>query len=240
MAIPPVATSQPTPVVAIYADEPTLTESFDRGIMSGSRTERITFVAKAGGRFDAPPVNLKWFNLETGTVEIASADGFELNVAGPPPATVESWNWRGVITAWLPIVAALLVFCLLILRYWPRVMGWYQAHREAYRASERFAYLRAQRALRRHQLGASLKTTRTWWRFWEPTGRDLPRRTTQHLTAVGAELYGRNAATGASGPAWTGAANSLADARKEMRRAERHREEAALPALNPTAANRGV
>lgn len=237
MAIPPLVESTPTPAVAVYPDEPALKESFDRGVISGSRTERITYVAEAGGTFEAPPVTLEWFNLETGKTETASADGFKLVVRGPPPATAGggATDWRGLVAAWLPVIATLIVAGLLIQRFWPRVSAWNRARQEAYRASERFAYREAEQALTRHQLGPSLTAARRWWRFWEPGGTDLPDALTRDLIATGAELYGRNAAQGVPDAVWTASRKSLAVARRQLLRAESRRKEAGLPPLNPSA-----
>lgn len=241
MAIPPLTASEPTPAIAIYPDEPALTEAFDRGVISGSRTERITYVAEAGGTFEAPPISLQWFNLETGKIKTASADGFELVVRGPPPAEAQAraTDWRGLIATWLPVIAAVTVIILLILRYWPRVLSWNRARMDAYRASEPFAYRSAEQALKQHQLGASLKAIHRWWRFWEPGDANLPDRLTQDLIAAGAERYGRDPASNGSGTAWTASAKSLADARKQKLQAEGRGKEAALPALNPTGAGPG-
>ena len=238
MAIPPLTESASTPGIAIYPDEPALTEAMDRGVISGSRTERITYVAEAGGTFEEPPVTLQWFNLETGKIETASAEGFELVVRGPPPAETQALttDWRGLIATWLPVIAAVIVIILLILRYWPMVLSWNRARQEAYRASEPFAYRSAEQALKQHQLGQSLKTIHRWWRFWEPGDTDLPDRLTQDLIAAGAERYGRDPASDASGTAWAASEKSLADARKQKLQAEGRRKEAALPALNPTGA----
>ncbi|MGI9491637.1 MAG: hypothetical protein ACR2QF_04465, partial [Geminicoccaceae bacterium] len=55
---PPAATDG----IAVYPKEPMVIESEERGVLSGKRVEHVVYVGEAGGRYTAPPINLRWFN----------------------------------------------------------------------------------------------------------------------------------------------------------------------------------
>ena len=80
--------------VAAYPDTPVVNETDERGIVGGVRTEATTYVAEGGGRGQAPAITFKWFNLGTGKVETATAEGFDIVVTGPPVRTLEQRDWR--------------------------------------------------------------------------------------------------------------------------------------------------
>ncbi|WP_260350350.1 hypothetical protein [Alloyangia mangrovi] len=71
--------------VAAYPDEPRLSESDDRGALSGTRVESVTYLAEAGGGGALPEVRLDWYDTDDGVVKTASAPGLELQIDGPPP-----------------------------------------------------------------------------------------------------------------------------------------------------------
>lgn len=67
-----------------YPEDPLVTESFERGVMSGTRTEEVSYIAQSGGTVTFPEIVLEWYNLNSGTVETITLEGLSVDVAIPP------------------------------------------------------------------------------------------------------------------------------------------------------------
>ncbi len=122
--------------VAAYPDEPVLSESDDRGVVSGIRTESVVYVAEGGGSGVAPPVSIAWYVLGTGKIERASLEGFPISIDGPPAWSGEPGDWRVLGIA---AVAGLLFLGLgwwLLRRLFPLARRWMRRRRAARLDSE--------------------------------------------------------------------------------------------------------
>lgn len=67
-----------------YPEDAVVTESFDRGVMSGTRTEEVSYIAQGGGTAVFPEIVLEWYNAETEKVETITLEGVSVDVAIPP------------------------------------------------------------------------------------------------------------------------------------------------------------
>ena len=83
--LPPLIPALERGGLAAYPDEPVVTETEQRGVLAGERIERVTYLAESGGRFQVPPVSVRWFNLSDGTIDEAEVPGLDIAVAAPPP-----------------------------------------------------------------------------------------------------------------------------------------------------------
>ncbi|MEM9061049.1 MAG: hypothetical protein AAGD13_11370 [Pseudomonadota bacterium] len=235
MVIPETQFVEARPGLSIYPSEPFIDQrQADDGTLSGARTEKTTFVAEAGGRFAVPEREIRWFNLKTGTVETAIIEGFEMTVRGPPPVVEEEVDWRTRVVSGLVILGAL---GLLGTGLWwtaPRVGRWLEQRRQAYRASEKFAFNTAIAHLRRRNLGKALPAVRHWWNSISPGARDLPKSVVDALAKVGAEKFGRST-TQTVPKSWRDAETVLREARRTALRAKQSQKSPTLPGLNPVA-----
>lgn len=68
---------------APYPEDARVTESLERGVMSGKRTETVSYVAQSGGSAVFPPLMLEWYNLERNEVEEIVLPGRRVLVAQP-------------------------------------------------------------------------------------------------------------------------------------------------------------
>ena len=66
-----------------YPEDPVVTETMERGVMSGTRTEMVTYIAQSGGMATFPRITLNWYNLTTEQVEEIVLDGRKVSVAMP-------------------------------------------------------------------------------------------------------------------------------------------------------------
>lgn len=209
--LPPFIPALETASLAAYPDEPILSESVENGVPLGSRVERVTYVAEAGGRFNARPVTLRWYNLETGEVEETDVPGFEIAARGPLPAAEPQVDWRAI----LPWIAAGLLLAatvrILLGRLWPRIVSWRERRRKTYRASEAYAFHEAARALKARRLDDALNAIDLWCARCAST----PDVTglNQALMRLGNDLYG-SAPSHASGKDWSAALAALNHAQR--------------------------
>ena len=127
------------PALRAYPDEPQVTESEERGTLSGSRRERVSYVATAAGCAELPAIRIAWFNLQSGQVETAELPAHPLTIAPGPAAPARSGTDRagggrgagaGALAAW--------------------------------HGSEPHARGRLRAAIRRRDLGASHAALRAW------------------------------------------------------------------------------
>jgi hypothetical protein len=188
--LPPLIPSFSAEGISAYPKEPVVTETETREDISGDRVESVTYVAEVGGRHTAPPIRLRWFNLREKRVETATADGFEITVRGPPPAPPSSFDWRATVP-WIvlgALLVALAVFAAVRLR--PRISRWRRSRREAYLASEAFAFSQAMAALRARDFGDVTRTIELWTSRLPPGAGVEHARLSDALAHLGAALYG--------------------------------------------------
>lgn len=67
-----------------YPEDAQVTETIERGIMSGTRHEQVSYIAQGGGETVFPDITLSWYNLETEKVEEIVLPGKSVTVAMPP------------------------------------------------------------------------------------------------------------------------------------------------------------
>ncbi len=215
--------------VAAYPDEPAVAETDARGVVGGSRTERVTLVAEHGGGGELPPVAIDWFNLSTGQVETARVDGVAIAVDGPPARSAEPRDWRAIALAALAGLLALALLAWLLRRALPPLTRWLRARRAQRLASEAHAYALLRRAVARRDHAGLRPALDVWAGRLAGADPRLHPLVQAALTALGAARYGGGTAGDAAG-AWRALAAALPAARRGAATA---RARAALPPLNP-------
>ena len=66
--------------VRIYADPPDIDDHSNRGVVTGRRTDRVTYVFERGGTFELPVVTQPWWDLGARRLNTATAPGATVNV----------------------------------------------------------------------------------------------------------------------------------------------------------------
>lgn len=224
--------------IASYPKEPVVTETEDRGIVSGERVESVTYVAEAGGRFTAPPIRLRWFNLRGKQIETAEATGFEIQSRGPSPAAPRAFGWRG-IGPWAFMGIVLIALAGFVGgRFRRRITVWNQGRHEAYFASEAFAFSQAKQACRKAELGKILHAVELWSSRLPPAGGADDIRLSDALACLGAAVYG-DSKPSPSKRQWFEAVEALQAARRaRLMVSDASRTDSSLPTLNPRLCNR--
>ncbi|WP_204113469.1 BatD family protein [Shimia biformata] len=200
--LPPLLKPEQIEGVSIYPSEPVLEEKVQRGEISGSRTESVTYLAQSGGGGQADAVSIQWFNLDTGKIETAVVDAVPLAVDAPFASDRSRLSPQILVLLGggaLVLIAVLLLLRRVICR---RVVEWQAVRRARYMASSRFGRDKALAACKGRDLagvmaGLDLITARA-----VTIDATSQARVRNALTALGAATYGdgagdQNAAWGA-------------------------------------------
>jgi len=227
--IPPLAEEG----IAVYPKEPLFSESANRGVTTGERVERVTYVAEAGGRFVAQPVRLRWWNLRTKKIELAEVPAIEITSRGPPsaaPSAVEPPE----SAPWLVVGGCLALFAGAVARWqWPRLTDRRQRRRAEKLASESFAFERVADAMRARQFGEAVRAVEHWSTRLSPQSEGDRAQVFEPLAPLGAVLYGHEG-EGPSNKQWSEALAALRAVRRAcLERNRRRQARRVLPALNP-------
>lgn len=138
--------------IASYPDAPVVDEE------AGTRSESLTLMAEGGGAGELPAIELRWYDLDTQTVQTASVEGFSVSVVGPvaaDPSTTarpRPWSW----------FASMLFGALFLALGTRRVRDRYLRRRERRRQSADFAFGKILEAVRAHDYAP----TRTCLDLW--------------------------------------------------------------------------
>lgn len=219
LLIPVLTPQQQSPLLRAYPKEPRISESEDRGVLSGQRLEEVVYIAQQDGVTQLPAVSIDWFNLQTNQVETASVPATELTLAPPkwhPP------SWQEVVK--MAALAAVAVFVIGALWRFlsPRIRDLRKVRRERYLASQRCAVDALKAAVQDHDLN----TTYAALELWGSRGGDSKNtaKLEDCLTRIGAARYsGRDQSED-----WSSALQSLT----LLKEAAAH-DKGALPPLNP-------
>ena len=68
--------------VGIYPGEPTVEDTFNRGELTGTRIETVTYVFERAGQFEIPDIELIWWNIKTEELQRIVLPGLSLEVTG--------------------------------------------------------------------------------------------------------------------------------------------------------------
>lgn len=233
--IPQLLGTETNAALRIYPKEPVVTESEDRGILSGQKTEALTYLAVAPGMVNLPGVEVQWFNLETEQIETARVDGFDLVVGGEVAAQAREPVSRRVIVFGL---FALIASCILIVRLLPRVL---LAHRDSLTAqwqeTEHFKARQVMKSIHQRDLVATYRTLEIWD---SEMMSNPPSALVSALTEIGRRQFGYDEKKENSA-AWRGLSQTFAELRKAKSDKKRAiKSDGDLPWVNPWSASKSV
>ncbi len=215
--------------IAIYEDEPAVEESQNRGVYSGSRTERATLLAEGGATGEWPSVSFEWYKLSSRSVETATVEGFSVHADGPPASSGAERDWRAI--AVLALVSLVLITALAMLLRWliPLLLDLLRDRRRRRLESERHAFGIVEKAARDRDLSRLLSSLDLWAEKAPGPDPRLDPRLRQALTVIGAARFGASPST-PDAAAWRRLRVILGEVRRDALRKE---EAVALPPLNP-------
>jgi len=225
------------PGLSAYPDPPKLTNQFDRGQFTASRTEHISYVVEQPGRYQVPEQSIVWWNTQTQSLQTEVLPALAIRVQPTPKQLLlELLPW---LAGFLAVMGGLAYFRQPLLHRWKR-------HRQHRQESEPAQWQRLQRACLSNDAKATWNCLTAWLGSIHPsreisTPEDLVNQTgsadlAATLTELETVLFNSEKASGASSP-WAG--NALYEALKAARKHELHRTQSEhqtttdLPRLNP-------
>jgi hypothetical protein len=119
MIFPPFP-SDPIDGLGVYS-KPQINDQSDRGTLSGSRTDSITYLAKRPGQYTIPATSFSWFDLDSGELKNVNLPAQTLNVVVNPAlaaatpesiATTNDSRYRWMLVAVLLLVLSSIVVAL--------------------------------------------------------------------------------------------------------------------------------
>lgn len=229
LLIPELIPSFEGEVLRAYPSEPTVEDTEDRALLSGTRTEKTTYVAQVAGDASLPEISLDWFNLVTGRVETVSLPGKQLEVEGGRSASAErSLSARTLLF----LTAFACVVGLLAYTLRPRVLGFLHALHDRWHASERFAHRQVMKAIAAKDLGKIYTALEIWQVRCHVTIVEAA-PVFESLLTVGRKRYGNG-----SGEAdWATIKKTYLRTRRSALRNQKSRNSQSLPQLNPKLGN---
>lgn len=229
--IPELTPETDTNELRAYAREPVITETEDRGNLSGTRVETATYVGQKAGSALLPELAIDWFNLTSGKVETAALPATNLTVSGAmlgrdPPTGRDFAVWT--------LLAGLSALGLWVI--WRFAHPWVRAKiiemKTAYNTSERAAYQRLTRAISDNDLSRCLSATQDWLAFFPMVTSEDSKELEQVLAVIGAAEYGSEPAP--ADHAWLAARSAVQGLRAQLtRESGSQTAETNLPPLNP-------
>jgi hypothetical protein len=150
MVLPPLAVGQVSGL-ALYPARPRVSDTVNRGTLTGERHDAITFVCEREGRIEIPALSFQWWDPDREVLREESIPAQVLEVAANPAyaaSTVGSAaDEPAHIGRWLAAIPLLAVMAFALRRWlWPMLAESLQRQRTALQAGEARAFRRARKA----------------------------------------------------------------------------------------------
>lgn len=209
-----------------YPEDAQVTESFDRGIMSGTRTEQVSYIAQSGGPASFPELRLSWYNLDSEEIEEIVLPGQDVTVAMPPQVRAPL-DRRQIAVTLGAVLGTLVVFLGGRRWFWPMLKPRFRQVRDWYQGTAHAAHRAAQAAARAQDLGALLTALERQRLRGVPPHDDVMRA----VEALTRARFRDQAGAGDPSQAWQGVQGALR--RHRPRLIPRRSQAPDLPPLNP-------
>lgn len=122
--------------VRVYADPPVVEDSSNRGQVTGSRTDKVTYVFERAGSYDLPALSQPWWSLSGKQARTETLPGVAVTVAAAATSASEQLRLDPIWIAWGLLGLAGLALLALGGRFLARAL---HIRREHYHASAAFA-----------------------------------------------------------------------------------------------------
>jgi hypothetical protein len=179
--------------VRVYVDPPDMDDHSDRGVVTGRRVDRVTYLFERGGRFALAAVRQPWWDLAGSVPKTAEAAGATIEVAAAParaPDGTGAWTRARAVAAIGAGAALLAALALGVFHLRRRNRTGADAEREA------FAALR--RACAAADAGAAYRAFSRWRHVLAPKERETA---SQAAAGLGAALFGAGRSSWSAGEA---------------------------------------
>lgn len=231
--IPALTPGSDDQLLRAYTSEPNVTESENRGVLSGSRVEKTTYVAQSAGPTNIPAVEFSWFNIETcktGNVSVPEIAITIAESAGVPSQGVDVRN----ITEWVVWFVVGAILAAIAYRYlYPPIMEKLEDRRRARLASEQFAHQQVIHAIKSKDLNSVSIAVDKWLAFYPGDSKTLRTELATGMANLGVFEFGYDP-KGIESANWEAFHNKYRRLRKQIiRKNSGNSALRSLPELNP-------
>ncbi|MDJ0858665.1 MAG: hypothetical protein QNJ03_06280 [Dinoroseobacter sp.] len=220
-----------TPGLRAYPAEPVITEEEARGAISGTREEKVTFLAQTNGEAALPAIRLDWYNIGSGEIETVEVPGFVVTVEGASDAAAPGLSRDQILRIGAGVVVVLLI-ALLFRRFRPRIDAWLSKQRARWHGSEPFARRAVEKAIRARDLSRTYTELDRWG-----TRSQAPQTAMAPIYAALAELgqsvHSAGAHGGSEQAVWRKVETAFASLCRSVKKAKVSDHASRLPPLNP-------
>jgi len=217
-----------------YPEDAKVTETIDRGVMSGKRTEKTSYIAQSGGQAKFPEITLDWYDLETEQINQITLPGQDFTVV-VPPAIRQPLDWRYVARLLVGLVAAAIATWAVRKWAWPLFQRAAVRLREAYDRTAYAAYRGALADARAKDLTGLMASLEVLQR----RGHVLENKTPDALRALTRAIYRDGVARAEQAGLWENVIRALGQERRSFLLLGRGAAVEKLPTLNPSLDNTG-
>jgi hypothetical protein len=186
--------------LTLYPTQPVLQDKTDRrtDVLTATRVDSATYMLQRTGDYLLPAIDIRWWNVDAGKVELAHLDAVQFQVAAnPTQGTISDginsvrWNWSAildVISEHWPL-AALIAAAFAVLAWFAPVAARsiataYRQRRKAYLKSESWSFRRLRRAAGSGDARTVYFAMLDWLQRFEPVASD---RTIKALEVAAAD-----------------------------------------------------
>ena len=154
--------------VKVYGKQPEVADNFDRGSMTGKRTDRVTYVFEQPGTVQLPSLRVSWWDLEAGKLQTTELAGMKLEISRAAETATESpvgksQNGETDFRMTLMIFAALIVVATITTGYRKRWMSQLRDWHQRIETSEQGLFRRFVMAAKANDPKQTLRTLTQWW-----------------------------------------------------------------------------
>lgn len=216
------------PPFLAYPEDSKVTEKFERGVMSGTRHEQVSYIAQTGGGAVFSDITLRWYNVGSDEIEEIVLEGRSFDVAMPPvertPPDIAT------ILRWV-ILAGLLAGLVWVARtfLWPPLLSKFHDVQARYAATAHAAHRDAVGCAKGRDLNGLLIALDERTRRGCPPGAAL----VAAINALTQKMYRDGAHAVDATKDWHGIQQALRAEKPHVFTRSDARDSDELPALNP-------
>jgi hypothetical protein len=200
----------------------------DRGVMSGTRTETVTYIAQSGGTATFPQIVLNWYNLETEEVEEIVLEGRTVTVGVPSRERTAIDRRNAGRAAFLLVLIAALGWAAH--RWlWPVVRPKLNRIKAGYDGSAHAAQRIAERRAAAGDLGGLIQALE----LRAAGGHHPSCALSSAIEALSCAVYRDGKTEGETRQLWQSVCQNLRQERPGLPGIKKHRDRSALALLNP-------
>ncbi len=103
--------------LGVYPDTPQVNDRINRGSLTGTRTDVVTFICEREGKFEIPAMRFQWWNPATEVLSEQVIPALEFEVVANPAYAAGAAQTKGAIDgllSWKALAAALLAVFLIL------------------------------------------------------------------------------------------------------------------------------